>query len=411
MKENKKDMGEMQQLAEAGWEQMHELLVQNGLTVDAPQAIIKRKFYWPAAAVLFLLLTLFFPYFLNNNHTSDLNKTATSIHASSDESASASHKPVTVTQSVIMISPLAEKSRLFLQEKNVLSQNANPVIVDSKRQMFTLLIKPSIHSNLQKNFREKIISESCLPVSSAHPKSEVKDSLRMRDESVKKGANGASRAIRIFAGAGLNATAGNNNSGSFLDHFNLHPGITLIIPFSQKLSLHTGLWAFSTIHGKETGASERQLAASVSSALYYNVNTTSIIKASYFDVPLTLNYSFHNNWKVGGGIQFSKLYKINIRVKIESFDYNNQLFSATVNQYNSTPARAAARFEKMLEIKEFEPRLMGEVSFQHEKWLLSAGYYYGFGKTITLRETDNTTHYYRNQYFKLGVQYQVSGKK
>jgi hypothetical protein len=410
MKENKKNMGEMQQLAEAGWKQMHELLVQNKLTIDAPQAIIKRKFYWPAAAALFLLLTLSFPYFLNNNRTLDLNKTAPSIHASSNVPASASHKAVTVTQSVIMISPLPEQSRLFLQGKNVLSQNANHIIVDSRRQMFTLLIEPSINSNLQKNFREKIISESSLPVSFHHAKNEIKDSLLNPNESVKKAASSARQPIRLFAGAGLNVTAGNKNSGSALDHFNLHPGVTLIIPISQKLSLHTGLWAFSTIHGKETGATERQLAVNVSS-LYYNVNTTSIIKASYFDVPLALNYSINNNWKVGSGIQFSKLYKINIREKKESFDYNNQLFSATVNQYSATPARAAARFEKMLEIKKFEPRLMGEVSFQHEKWLLSAGYYYGFGKTITLRETDNTTHHYRNQYFKLGVQYQIKGKK
>ena len=411
MKENKKNMGEMQQLAESGWKQMYELLVQNKLTVDAPGAIIKRKFYWPAAAALFLMLTLFSPYFLNNSHTSDLNKTASSVHPSSGESASASRKPVTVTQSVIMMSPLPQKSRLFLQGKNVLSPNANHIIVDSKREMFTLLIKPSINSNLQKNFREKIISESSLPVSFAYSKSEVKDSLLKPAESVKKATNSARRPIRVFAGAGLNVTAGNNNFGSALDHFNLHPGITLIIPFSQKLSLHTGLWAFSTIHGKETDASERQLFGSASSSLYYNVNTTSIIKASYFDVPLTLNYSINDNWKVGSGIQFSKLYKINIREKKESFDYNNQLFSATVNQYSATPARAVARFDKMLEIKKFEPRLMGEVSFQHQKWLLSAGYYYGFGKTITLRETDNTTHHYRNQYLKLGVQYQIKGKK
>jgi hypothetical protein len=273
------------------------------------------------------------------------------------------------------------------------------------------LIKPSINSNLQKTAREKVLFESRQPVNFRTPDTEIKDSTLKPNEPEKKAANRSRRPLQIFAGAGLNITAGNKNSGSALDHFNLHPGVTLIIPVSQKLSLHTGLWAFSTIHGKETGTSERQLVASVSSSLYYNVNTTSVIKASYFDVPLTLNYSINSNWKVGSGIQFSKLYKINIREKKESFDYNNQLFSATVNQYSATPARAAARFEKMLEIKKFEPRLMGEVSFQHEKWLLSAGYYYGFGKTITLRETDNTTHHYRNQYLKLGIQYQISGKK
>ena len=407
MKENKKNMGEMQQLANAGWEQMHELLVQKGLTVHAPKSMMKRKFYWPMAACLFLILTLSFPYFLNNSHTSRLIRAAASKPASSNIPVPHSGNPVAVTQSVIVISPLPEKSGLLLQGKNILSKNPNRIIVDSKREMFTLLIKPSVNSNLQEISREKILSESRIPVSFQAP-IETKDNNTIKPSSpVKK----TTCPIGIFAGAGLNVTAGNNNSGSLSDHFNLHPGVTFVIPFSQKLSLHTGLWAFSTIHGKETGTSERQLVGRAGSSLYYNVNTTSIIKASYFDVPLTINYSINNNWKVGSGIQFSKLYKINIREKKESFDYNNQLFSATVNQYSSTPARAAARFEKILEIKKFEPRLMGEVSFQHEKWLLSAGYYYGFGKTITLRETDNTTHYYRNQYFKLGVQYQVNGKK
>ena len=78
MKENKKNMGEMQQLANAGWEQMHELLVQKGLTVHAPKSMMRRKFYWPMAACLFLILTVSFPYFLNNSHTSRLNGAAAS---------------------------------------------------------------------------------------------------------------------------------------------------------------------------------------------------------------------------------------------------------------------------------------------------------------------------------------------
>ncbi len=191
---------------------------------------------------------------------------------------------------------------------------------------------------------------------------------------------------------------------------NIHPGFTVVMPLSKKFSLHTGLWAFSTIRGKEASSKERELVNNMGSSIYYNVNTTSIIKASYFDVPLTVHYSIDKNWSVGSGLQLSKLYKVNIREQKESYDYNNTRFSTTVQQYNSTPTQAAVVLHKRAEIKKYEPRLVAETSFEEGRWLLSAGYYYGLGKTITLRDADNTVHQYRNEYLKLAIQYRI-GKK
>jgi len=223
----------------------------------------------------------------------------------------------------------------------------------------------------------------------------------------KKPENTVSKKAQFFAGAGINIATGNMNSNSFFDGINIHPGFTVAIPLTKKLSLHSGLWAFSSVHGKEVSSKERELVNNINSNLYYNINTTTIIKASYFDVPVTLHYSIHKNWSVGSGLQLSRLYKISIREQKESFDYNNTLFSATVDQFNATPARAAIAFPRKVEINKFEPRFVAETNLQQGKWLFSAGYYYGLGKSVTLKETYNTRHQYRNEYFKLGMHYRI----
>jgi hypothetical protein len=101
------------------------------------------------------------------------------------------------------------------------------------------------------------------------------------------------------------------------------------------------------------------------------------------------------------------LYKVNIKEQKQSFDYNNALYSATVQQFNSTPTRAAAVFQKKVDIKKFESRLVAETNFETGKFLFTGGYFYGLGKTISLKDAINSNHQYRNVYFKLGIQYQI----
>ena len=84
------------------------------------------------------------------------------------------------------------------------------------------------------------------------------------------------RPVQMFAGIGFNFSLADKRAGS-LKEVNVHPAISFIIPLHKKVSLHTGLWALSTIHGKEVTASERQLLNNVTSNMYYNIHNTSII--------------------------------------------------------------------------------------------------------------------------------------
>ena len=145
--------------------------------------------------------------------------------------------------------------------------------------------------------------------------------------------------------------------------------------------------------------------------MYYNIKTTSIIKASYFDLPVTLNYSINKNWSVGSGLQLSRLYKVKIKEEKESFDYNNTLYSATVDQYSASPMIARAAFQKKLEIKKMEPRFILETNLQQGSFLFSAGFFYSLDKSIILNDGYNSSHQYRNEYFKLGIQYRICGGK
>ena len=179
---------------------------------------------------------------------------------------------------------------------------------------------------------------------------------------------------------------------------------------TKKLNLHAGLSAFSTIHGKEVSAEAKELVNNLNTNVYYSINTTSIIKASYFDLPITLHYSINKRWSVGSGVQLSKLYKVSIKEEKESFDYNNTLYSASVAQYTATPVAASAAFQKKVEIKKIEPRFVAEANLQQGHFLFSAGYYYSLNKSIILKDSYNSSRQYRNEYFKLGIQYRISGQ-
>ena len=199
----------------------------------------------------------------------------------------------------------------------------------------------------------------------------------------------------------MNISSAKNYADVFNSNsLNVHPEMSIVLPVNKKLSIHLGLSAFSTVHGKEVSAKEKEIVNNFNSNVYYNINTTTIVKASYFDLPITLHYALNKKWSVGSGLELAKLYKVNIKEEKQSFDYNNTLASATISVYNTTP-RAAAVFERKLEIKKFEPRFVIETNCHINHFLISAGYHYGLGKTITLKDSYNSTHQYRNEYFKL----------
>jgi len=405
MEENKNHIDDMQRLAEEGWKQMHETLRQHGLTSDAVAPASKKRtiFLLLAACVLFFLI-FSSPYIVNHNSFFSSNK---KINASNLLST----KPVTKTITDNSSSSVEnnEPPALTFQQKKQIHQKINNAFLASQNEYWSRSFRNEKKYLLQKFSMEKAY-QTTIPKCDGMIDSTV--NIEKTIPSEKKPANAFSKKIKFFAGAGVNISSGDKSAHSFnFKDFNIHPSVTVIIPLNQKLSLHTGLSAFSTIHGKEVSASDKELVNNLSSNVYYNIKTTSIIKGSYFDLPVTLHYSINKNWSVGSGLQLSRLYKVNIKEVKESFDYNNTLYSASVAQYNASPMGARAAFQKRVEIKKMEPRFIAETSLQQGHFLFSAGYYYSLDKSIILKDNYNSRHQYRNEYFKLGVQYRICRSK
>ena len=402
MKETDNDIKDMQKLAEAGWKQMHEMLQDKGLSAKPAVLSIgsrKRNLWMAIAAFICFMLIVSYP---------DLLKDSVSFSSVSKIKSE-------------NVAPEKNNKQLFLQDDiNVEKNETAPV--SFQQQLLRAKLNQQLSQLKKKNevdllqtrkvyLLQKFSEEKKSGISIPTPVSLIETDVKIdkaKSVTSQKKAEKVSKKIQVFAGAELNISIGNNNNSFNFSNLNVHPGITVVLPLSAKLSLHSGLWAFSTIHGKEVITKEKELVNNFAGNVYYNINTTSIIKASYFDVPVMLHYSINKNWSVGSGLQFSKLYKVSIKEEKESFDYNNTLASASVSQYNRTPMAAAAAFQKKVAIKKFEPRFVAEVNFEQNRFLFSAGYYYAPGKTITVQDGVNSKHEYRNEYFKLGVQYKIN---
>jgi len=404
MKESKNHISEMQRLAETGWQQMHETLLEHGLSSGDPDQAFhsnKKIGFLLIAACVFFILIFCYPFILNNNPEISLTANKNSLSFSVNE---ITRQPASEKSNGPGESSMAPTSSL---QRRWVYQKINAAFAQYTREN-TLKLFQNQKVRLLEKFnieqKEKIIMPSYDGPIDTSVKFERTNLL------LKKNPNTFSKKIQIFAGAGINISSAKNYDDAFNSNsLNVHPEISIIIPVNKKLSIHTGLSAFSTVHGKEVSAKEKEIVNNFNSNVYYNINTTSIIKASYFDLPLTLHYALNQNWSIGSGLELAKLYKVNIKEEKQSFDYNNTLASATVSVYNSTP-RAAAVFERKLEIKKFEPRFVIETNCHIKDFLISAGYHYGLGKTITLKDSYNSTHQYRNEYFKLGIQYRINNK-
>lgn len=405
MRDNNQHKVDLQKLAETGWKQMHETLREQGLSNDEavlPSDKNRKKMFLLMAACLFLILLISSTIILNNHSYfshDQKNKIAHSVPGKT-ENANASTKNIVVSENHDASNDPSSEV-MTPQQKLVLHQKLNEQLSSIEREIFINQFQSRKASLIKKLSFEKDYNIS-IPACDNIIDGEIK--IQPNEFSTKNIESKNLKRIKVFAGAGFNVSTAKNSFS--LNNINVHPGITLVIPVSPKLNIHTGLWALSTIH-VNVSAKDKELQNSFSPNIYYNINTTSIIKASYFDVPLTLHYCINKKWSVGSGLQLSKLYKVNIEEQKQSFDYNNTLYSATVQQINATPTRAAAAFQQKLDIKKFETRFVAATNYETGKFLLSAGYYYGLGKTIFLKDGVNSNRQYRNVYFKLGIQYRI----
>ena len=205
---------------------------------------------------------------------------------------------------------------------------------------------------------------------------------------------------QLYVGGATNLS----NPGVDKNVWNLHPSARFILPLNDKWSIQAGLYAMSSLHSKKVKVREREMINNLSANLMYEINTTSVIKARYFEMPLTVNYHLSPKWQVGAGISLAYLHKADVIAQNERYDFSNSLINTTTVRYNGNQFSPAAAYRQKISIKKTEPRLVIEAGYRCGPVLFTAGYHYALQKGVALEHAAGQTSSFRNQHLKLGVQ-------
>ena len=399
---------EMQQMADEGWQQMKELLRGEGLAEEKSPPFLTwkkmQKIVSMAAVLLlgFFIVTLFqSPSFVNNktewSPATTNNSTGAEKIMDAPETDRIKHQePKTHPVNTIFFKTSLSDSRI----RWVRPGKENSKFLDS-------IIRTSIQRKELGVGEDYLLKREIIKIKLDQPISgNIKSVNLANSKPVQKK---VIRKVQWYVGAASNISATNKNIS--MGKFNIHPSLRIEIPLNRNLNLHTGIYAFSAIHAREAHAEEKEVINNLSANLFYKINTTSIIKAMYLDVPVAINYNLSENWSLGAGVLFSKLLRADVKEKEESFDYNDNLIETSTLRYNSNQTLMGASSPKKIDIKDFDPRISVEGNFKKDALLFSVGYYYGLNRTITLQESNGDKAKYRNQYLKFGVQYQWNKKK
>ena len=130
---NKNHITEMQKLAEAGWKQMHETLLEHGLSSDETTFVVssgKRNFSLFIAACIFFFLIFTYPFILNDG-------SYFSYHQKPDSQNSLLKKAVTETTSADRSSfEDNELPVLTSQQKHLIHQKMNADFLQLQKENF-----------------------------------------------------------------------------------------------------------------------------------------------------------------------------------------------------------------------------------------------------------------------------------
>lgn len=408
----------MDELASEGWAQMQDLLTKHGLEEKKnPKTIAFWAFRIGGLAACILLAIATYTFF---------------YHPGTD------HKNIAHVENTSVVAPLLKKEtaenkeEIKTSEKNttsntVTSKNSSPKITHANKA--TKINIQSIHQSPntiylpvvgQNEKIDKIVRTSYVGKVKADEediKGKFKyplkiDSLKEFDIPVLE-LNTQKKTTKLpvefYAGAGFNISGKSKNQPAFsTSGISIHPSARIILPLNEKFSIQTGLYAFSSINAKEASAKEKELVNNLNANLYYKINTTNIVKAGYFDIPVTLNYHLSKSWTAGAGLEISRMYKSDVKEVEESYDYNENITATLIERYVSAASTfGSPALKNKITIKKWEPRFVLETTLKKGPFLFSAGYHFGPSPSITMKELNGGTNHFKNEYIKIGVQYKI----
>ena len=415
MQENA-DTNHINELANEGWSQMKDLLQKHGLEEKKKPGMIA---FWTyrigglAACILLAIgaYTFFFQSGLDDKNIAHVKNRNITVPTSKKESLIGNKKSEIAgktgsTQFENINSGNHKKNQTPLAAKiNIekLLEAPNTIILPApaEAERINKLIRTSFA--LKINQQQNKVS-MFLPVKIDIPKQPLTFSLNKVYEQHLK----VKLPVELYAGAGFNISGKRNHQPDFnLSQINIHPAVRLVVPLNKKLSLHTGLYAFSSVNALEASTEKKELVNDVNANLYYTINKASMMKASYFEVPVTLNYHLSTNFTAGAGVEISRLYQFSVKETEKEYDYNENITATNLDRNITVSTLAAPAKKDKISLEKWDPRMVIETTFKKGPLLFSAGYHFGFSTSVTTEETNGTTNHFKNDYFKVGIQYQI----
>lgn len=393
MMEPGENMNDFDDLAKEGWFKMNDLLNQNlphSRKEHGP--LFLRKPFLLAAAIAILLVTGLSVFYFSDQQMREAKTVANKENFYKSD------------QKTEKTTPLESVSPTLINAKKNSTPRDLPII---SRYSTTRLVnafdeKKFLDSLAYATVMKAVPAKETIPLKSVLKKT---DSVKFEPHfKLTDSRNPNRKKVQLFAGAGINFS---NNRMLSLENINIHPSIRAVIPVNSNWGIHAGLSVFSALHGSYKNEGEIEYVNNVVDNVLYKISTTSVVKVKYYDLPISLHYKVSECLTAGAGVQFSKLQKMDVSEKKESFDYNNNLTATNTERFTSSSASVYGSYEKKIEAREWDNRLILESTWKKDRFLISAGYIHGLNPAIKLLQTDGSRTNYRNSYFKVGVQYQL----
>lgn len=407
------DTNQMDELASEGWAQMKDLLQKHGLEEKKKPTVILWVYRIGGLAASILLAIVAYTFFFNSGPDqktlANVEKEIPNISSSKHENtiSNLGNKSGGTAGSIPLknespglpqISQTTSASKINIQ--NVL-QSSKTIYIPVPGQ--AEIIKKAVLTTYARKIQKEEKLRNPLPINNVTLKNPLLSSFKKTETNSEKRSP-----VEIYAGAGLNISGKRKDQPGFdISQINIHPSIRIVFPLSKKLSLNTGLSAFSSLKAQNATTEEKELVNDVNANLYYTINKASILKASYFEVPVTINYHISRNWTAGAGLELSRLYQFKIKETEKTYDYNENLTATNLDRNLIISTLAAPAKKDKISLKKWNPGMVLETTFKTGSFLISAGYHYGLSPSITTVEANGTTKNFKNEYFKVGIQYQV----
>lgn len=227
--------------------------------------------------------------------------------------------------------------------------------------------------------------------------------LKIKDQSQK----GPALKLKFLVGAGFNFTG---SAQVFFQQLSIHPTLGMELPIDNRINLNTGISFFSSVHLRNQRAVQKEFVNNFVDDIYYKLYTTDVIKLSYIDIPVTINYEVLPTISIESGLQLSRLYKSKVSEKKESYDYGNRLTASSQNTF-VTSSVTFGKFPEQVNVNNWDTRLILGAGWQKNRIRVNARYLYGLSDAIHIVQIDGTIKKYSNSYIGIDVLYLLSARK